>query len=325
MCRWMAYLGEPIRAEDLVFRPVHSIIDQSLHARLTGVTTNGDGFGIGWYADGSVPSVYKTTHPAWNDANLREIAGQITTPLLFAHVRASSGSPVQRSNCHPFRHEGWLWMHNGSLANFKDVRRELLMAVDPALFPGIEGSTDSEALFYLALTFGLREDPPAAVARAVGLVEDIGRRNGVQYPVHMTVATSDGESIWLFRYSSEKAPAPCTSRPMSASCGSCIQNSKSSTNSVSTPASSFPNRCETCRERGARSPTAPGGECAEASRKSNRSRRCTVDAIKCDGRSGGRKTKIDPSAGEDAARQRVRVRSLGRGRSRPKPPAHQQR
>ena len=205
MCRWMAYLGEPIRAEDLVFRPVHSIIDQSLHARLTGVTTNGDGFGIGWYTDGSVPSVYKTTHPAWNDANLREIAGQITTPLLFAHVRASSGSPVQRSNCHPFRHEGWLWMHNGSLANFKDVRRELLMAVDPALFPGIEGSTDSEALFYLALTFGLREDPPAAVARAVGLVEDIGRRNGVQYPVHMTVATSDGESIWLFRYSSEKS------------------------------------------------------------------------------------------------------------------------
>ena len=79
------------------------------------------------------------------------------------------------------------------------------MAVDPALFPEIEGSTDSEALFYLALTFGLREDPPAAVARAVGLVEDVGRRHGVEYPVHMTVATSDGESIWLFRYSSEKS------------------------------------------------------------------------------------------------------------------------
>ncbi len=205
MCRWMAYLGEPIRAEDLVFRPVHSIIDQSLHARLTGVTTNGDGFGIGWYAKGSVPSVYKSTQPAWNDGNLREICGQVTTPLLFAHVRASSGTPVQRSNCHPFRHEKWLWMHNGSVANFKDVRRDLLMAVDPALFPEIEGSTDSETLFYLALTFGLREDPPSAVARAVGLVEDVGRRHGVQYPVHMTVATSDGDSIWLFRYSSEKS------------------------------------------------------------------------------------------------------------------------
>jgi len=201
----MAYLGDPVLAEELVFRPAHSIIDQSLHANLTGVTTNGDGFGIGWYGDGPDPSIYKGTHPAWNDENLREIAGNIRTPLLFAHVRASSGTPVQRSNCHPFRHGRWLWMHNGSLANFGEVRRDLQMAVDPTLFRQIEGSTDSETLFFLALTFGLTEDPPNAVARAVGLVEDVGRRHGVKYPVHMTVAASDGDSIWLFRYSTEKS------------------------------------------------------------------------------------------------------------------------
>ena len=154
---------------------------------------------------GRARPIYKGTHPAWNDGNLREIAGQIRTPLLFAHVRASSGTPVQRSNCHPFRHGRWLWMHNGSLADFSEVRRDLLMAVDPTLFPQIEGSTDSETLFFLALTFGLTEDPPTAVARAVGLVEEVGRRHGVKYPVHMTVATSDGESIWLFRYSTEKS------------------------------------------------------------------------------------------------------------------------
>ena len=51
MCRWMAYSGDPILAEELLFRPAHSIIDQSLHAKLAGVTTNGDGFGIGWYGD----------------------------------------------------------------------------------------------------------------------------------------------------------------------------------------------------------------------------------------------------------------------------------
>ena len=51
MCRWMAYSGEPILAEELLFRPTHSIIDQSLHAKLQGYTTNGDGFGIGWYGD----------------------------------------------------------------------------------------------------------------------------------------------------------------------------------------------------------------------------------------------------------------------------------
>jgi len=207
MCRWMAYSGDPILADDLLFRPEHSIIDQSLHARLGGVTTNGDGFGIGWYRNGdeSAPAVFKGTHPAWNDRNLREVATQIHTPLLFAHVRASSGTPVQRSNCHPFRHGRWLWMHNGSLAGFNEVKRDLLMAVDESLYPEIEGSTDTETLFFLALTFGLADDPPTAVARAVGLAEHVGRRHGVDYPVHMTVATSDGESIWAFRYSSEKA------------------------------------------------------------------------------------------------------------------------
>ena len=145
MCRWMAYPGHPILADDLVFGPDHSIIDQSLHANLSGVTTNGDGFGIGWYgAERSDPAVYKGTHPAWNDENLRRSRRRSAPPLLFAHVRASSGTPVQRSNCHPFRHGRWLWMHNGSLADFAKVRRDLQMAVDPALFPQIEGSTDSE-------------------------------------------------------------------------------------------------------------------------------------------------------------------------------------
>jgi glutamine amidotransferase len=204
----MAYSGDPILAHELLFKPKHSIIDQSLHADLgNGVTTNGDGFGIGWYGDrsGTSPTVFKSTHPAWNDENLREITTQISTPLLFAHVRASSGTPVERSNCHPFRYGRWLWMHNGSLAGFPDVKRDLLMAVDPALYPMIQGSTDTEALFFLALTFGLSEDPPGAVARAVGFVEQVGHRHGVAYPVHMTVAASDGESIWIFRYSSEKA------------------------------------------------------------------------------------------------------------------------
>jgi predicted glutamine amidotransferase len=207
MCRWMAYTGKPILAEALLFRPEHSIIDQSLHAKLGGFTTNGDGFGIGWYGndDATSPTVFKGTHPAWNDENLREVANRIRTPLLLAHVRASSGTPVERSNCHPFRYGRWLWMHNGSLADFAKVKRDLVMAVDPALYPQIEGSTDTETLFFLALTFGLEDDPPTAVARAVGYVEEVGRRHGVEYPVHMTVATTDGESIWVFRYSSEKA------------------------------------------------------------------------------------------------------------------------
>lgn len=201
----MAYYGDPILAEDLLFRPSHSIIDQSLHSKMGATTTNGDGFGIGWYGEGegAEPSVYKVIEPAWNDQNLREIASRIRTPLLFAHIRAATGTPVQRSNSHPFRHGRWLWMHNGLIHGFAKIKRNLVLAVDPALYPDIEGSTDSEALFFLALTFGLQDDPFTAVARAVGLVEKVGRENGVANPMQMTVATSDGESVWAFRYSSE--------------------------------------------------------------------------------------------------------------------------
>ena len=203
MCRWMAYSGDPVRAEDLLFRPVHSLIDQSMHSRLGATTTNGDGFGIGWYGEGQTPALFRSVEPAWNDRNLREVTAQIRTPLFFAHIRASTGSPVQQTNCHPFRHDRWLWMHNGAIREFPAVKRDLVLAVDPSLYTGIEGSTDSETLFYLALTFGLKDDPPAAVERAVGFVEEVGRKHGVEHPVQMTVATSDGTSIWAFRYSSE--------------------------------------------------------------------------------------------------------------------------
>ena len=202
MCRWLAYSGTPVPLEDLIYKPAHSLIDQSLHSRLGVETTNGDGFGMGWYGERENPALYKCTEPAWNDRNLRELAGSIRSGLIFAHIRASTGTPVQQTNCHPFRHGRWLWMHNGSIAHFAEVKRDLMLAIDPSLYLDIEGSTDSETFFYLALTFGLEHDPPAAVARAVGLIERTGRSRGIEHPIQMTVAISDGASVWAFRYSS---------------------------------------------------------------------------------------------------------------------------
>jgi predicted glutamine amidotransferase len=202
MCRWLAYSGTPVLLERLLYTPVHSLIDQSLHSKLGVETTNGDGFGIGWYGEGETPGFFKSIEPAWNDANLRELAGHVRSGLVFAHIRAATGTPVQWTNCHPFRHGRWLWMHNGSIAQFHDVKRELQLAVDPSLFPAIDGSTDSETFFYLALTMGLEDDPPGAVARAVGFIEGIGEQHGIEYPMQMTVATSDGTTVWAFRYSS---------------------------------------------------------------------------------------------------------------------------
>jgi glutamine amidotransferase len=203
MCRWLAYSGSPLRVEDILYKPAHSLIAQSLHSTLGAETTNGDGFGIGWYGTADTPGVFHSVEPAWNDRNLRELAGHIESPLVFAHIRASSGTPVQQTNCHPFRHGNWLWMHNGGIREFAAVKRDLTLAVDPSLYPQIEGSTDSELFFFLALTLGLEDDPPGAVARGVGLIEEVGTQHGVEHPIQMTVATTDGKSIWGFRYSSE--------------------------------------------------------------------------------------------------------------------------
>jgi predicted glutamine amidotransferase len=203
MCRWLAYSGSPVLLEDLLFKPQHSLIDQSLHSRLGATTTNGDGFGIGWYGLGEVPGVFHSIEPAWNDRNLKNLAQQLVSPLVFAHIRASTGTAIQQTNCHPFRHGRWLWMHNGAIHEFPTVKRELAVAVDPSLYSAIQGSTDSELFFFLALTFGLEDDAPAAVAKAVGFIERTGRAHGVEHPIQLTVATTDGDSVWAFRYSSE--------------------------------------------------------------------------------------------------------------------------
>ncbi|MFC5954140.1 class II glutamine amidotransferase [Streptomyces pratens] len=205
MCRWLAYSGTPILLDSILYLPKHSLIDQSLHAKLGVETTNGDGFGVGWYgAHTDTPAVVRDIGPAWSNRNLREIAGHVRSPLFFAHIRASTGSSVQETNCHPFRHGRWMWMHNGAIEGFDRIRRDLALAVDPELFLSIEGSTDSELMFYLALTFGLEQDPPGAVARMAGLVERVGRERGVEYPLQMTVAVTDGQRLWAFRYSTRK-------------------------------------------------------------------------------------------------------------------------
>ncbi len=202
MCRWLAYTGSPILLKDVLYTPAHSLIDQSLHSKLGAETTNGDGFGIGWYGAPPTPGVFHSTEPAWNDENLRELAGHVTSPLFFAHIRAAIGSAVQQTNCHPFRHGRWLFMHNGFIDGFATIKRDLVLMVDESLYPEIKGQTDTEVLFYLALTFGLEDDPPDAVARAIGFVEACGRRRGITYPFQGTIATTDGESLWAFRYSS---------------------------------------------------------------------------------------------------------------------------
>lgn len=202
MCRWLAYSGPPLRLSDLLMRPDHSLLDQSRHARQNVETTNGDGFGVGWYGESETPGLYRDTHPAWNDTNFQHLAWHIRSGLFLSHVRAATGTPVQNTNCHPFAFENWLFQHNGSVPGFSKLKRQLMFDVAPELFPSIEGSTDSETLFFLALTFGLRDDPPAALARTMGHVERVRKAAGIEQPIFFSACTTDGKRLWAVRYSS---------------------------------------------------------------------------------------------------------------------------
>ena len=204
MCRWMAWYGQPLIIEELLFKPPHGLVDQSLHARMGVETTNGDGFGLGWYGGGEGPAVYRNLAPAWGDENLRELSAHVESPLFLAHIRATTGTAIQQTNCHPFRHGRWLFVHNGVLAGFSAMRRDLMLAVDPSLFSNIEGSTDSEVLFHLALSFGLEDDAIGAFERAIGVVEATAERHGVKNAVQASMGLSDGERLWAFRYSTER-------------------------------------------------------------------------------------------------------------------------
>ena len=202
MCRWLGYAGSPIRIEELVFNAQHSLVEQSRNARFTSHLTNADGFGIGWYGTGAGPGVYRSVAPAWSDRNLQDLSAQITSPLFLAHVRATTGTPVQQTNCHPFRHGRWLFVHNGFIADYLRLRRDLALGVAPELFPHIEGTTDSELMFHLALTFGLDDEPLPALERMAGFVEATGRRHGAEEPLQMTLGLCDGERLYAVRYAS---------------------------------------------------------------------------------------------------------------------------
>ncbi len=203
MCRWMAWHGQSVLIDDLLFKAKHGLVDQSLHSRMGAETTNGDGFGVGWYGAGDGPGLYRSVAPAWGDANLRQLAAHLESAVFLAHVRATSGTAVQETNCHPFCRGRWLFVHNGLVNEFLEIRRELMLALDPESFAAIEGSADSEVLFHLALGFGLEDGPLEALEQTLGFVEEVQRRHGIVPALQASIGVSDGESLWAVRYSSE--------------------------------------------------------------------------------------------------------------------------
>ena len=252
MCRWLGYLGSPIEPRELLYDPERSLIEQSRTHAPGMPVPNGDGFGLGWYGRRAEPALFHSDQPAWGDRNLRTLSSEITTPLLLAHVRAATGTPVQETNCHPFGSGRWMFVHNGYVADHARLRRDLVLAVRPDLFSSIEGSTDSEVLFHLAITFGLFEEPIAALERMAGFVESVAAAAGVPDPLQMTLGLTDGERLYAVRYASGPEVNACTSAPTSRRCGSSTRPRSGSRTSHRRPGWSCPSHSWRCPGSGTR-------------------------------------------------------------------------
>ncbi|MBY5557172.1 class II glutamine amidotransferase [Rhizobium leguminosarum] len=220
MCRWAAYRGDPLYLEELVSSPAHSLIEQSHCATRAKTATNGDGFGIAWYGDRPEPGRYRDILPAWSDCNLKSLARQIRSPLFLAHVRAATGGGTRRDNCHPFTHGTWSFMHNGQISGFERLRRPMEAMLDDELFNARGGTTDSELMFLLALQFGLREAPVAAMAEMIGVIEDLAESVIGSILLRFTAAFSDGSTLYAIRYATDRKAPTLYASPVGA--GYCL-------------------------------------------------------------------------------------------------------
>lgn len=203
MCRWIAYKGQPIYLDALVAAPERSLIAQSMCAAEAKVSTNGDGFGVGWYGDRDTPGLYREVRPAWSDENLKSLCYQVRSSLFFAHVRASTGPATARANCHPFAVGRYMFMHNGQIGNYCAIKRRLDAMIPDDLYQHRAGTTDSEALFLAAFAQGLTDDPVSAVRNTLLTVHGLMADANITEPLRATLAITDGRDIYAFRWASD--------------------------------------------------------------------------------------------------------------------------
>lgn len=215
MCRFLFYHGPPIRIAELVTEPRHSLIRQSVQSREREEPLNGDGFGIAWYVPrlDPRPALFRSITPAWNNANLLELARVIESPCILAHVRAATQvRAVSEANCHPFTHGALSMMHNGDLGGFDGLRRRLLSGLSDEAFSLIAGATDSEHLFALMVD-GLRHETSEpdradggtlsrALSRAFSEALALSRATGSE-DSYLNVAFSNGRASVVSRFTTE--------------------------------------------------------------------------------------------------------------------------
>ncbi|MDB9786576.1 class II glutamine amidotransferase [Bacteriovoracaceae bacterium] len=217
MCRFVAYIGDKIPISELLFKPQNSLIEQSKSSKERVDPTNGDGFGVGWYnrSMAEEPALFRSIQPAWNDQNLRSIAPTIKAKIILAHVRAATFGDVSQENCHPFQHGNVLFMHNGDIDAYGQIKRELAKGLDDEMYNWLVGTTDS-ALFFAMLMSNLPakcswtgEIVYEAYQQTINEIIRVKKDRGLSLGFTLNTVFCDGAKIFATRFSTD----PSTRKP----------------------------------------------------------------------------------------------------------------
>ncbi|MBI4418038.1 MAG: class II glutamine amidotransferase [Ignavibacteriales bacterium] len=218
MCRFAAYIGEPILLDELLYRPKNSLILQSYKAKEREEPLNGDGFGLGWYAPdvSTEPVVFRSITPAWSNLNLQNIAKKTASGCFFAHVRAAThNNPVLEVNCHPFTFGSLLWMHNGHVGGFPFLKRKIVNLMSEERYMGIQGSTDTEHVFSLFLdrlsnpTEGAHPfEMKSALLETLAILKKLSVDNKITENSYLNICVTNGSEILVLRHVSNPSKKP---------------------------------------------------------------------------------------------------------------------
>ena len=216
MCRLVAYLGGDVLLDDVLVKPVNSLVSQSLKARETDIPTNGDGFGLGWYAPAisEEPALFTAISPAWSNRNLVNLSAKIKSPAFLAHVRAASEGGVTTYNCHPFMYKQWLFMHNGGVGAFMQIKRHLRHLLDDDIYNWIKGETDSEHFFALFLQLAKGHDLTKldvvadVFEETIRQVLELVQRFDLSDESYFNMVISDGRRMLASRFCSDPKITP---------------------------------------------------------------------------------------------------------------------
>jgi glutamine amidotransferase len=212
MCRFVAYLGKPVMADEVLIKPKNSLLSQSYHALESEMTVNGDGFGLGWY-DKSIreePGLFRSIRPAWNDENLIYNAAMIKSSCIFGHIRAATNGSVSIPNCHPFHYDRYLMMQNGGIKDFVKIKRAITDRLHDETFEWIQGQTDTQYIFALFMTIVLEyekkrplplADIKICFSRTFAEIEKMKDAAGLTSPSLYNMVLTDGRRMVATRYS----------------------------------------------------------------------------------------------------------------------------